>query len=131
MCTQSCPTLCNPMDYRPPDSSVHGFSQARILEWVALSLEPASPVSPTLQADSLTLSHRRSSMLFLMLKTSSLFKDHFVSGLSHSRNKMNTHTKPHFSTIWSCFPPTFHLSLANLLNELFACLIVLINLLSY
>ena len=29
--TQSCPTLCNPMDY-----TVHGILQARILEWVAL-----------------------------------------------------------------------------------------------
>ena len=28
---QSCLTLCNPMDYRPPDSSVHVISQARIL----------------------------------------------------------------------------------------------------
>ena len=27
-------TLCNPMDYSPPDSSVHGIFQARLLEWV-------------------------------------------------------------------------------------------------
>ena len=33
---QLCPTLCNPMDYNPPDSSVHGIFQARILEWVAM-----------------------------------------------------------------------------------------------
>ena len=33
---QSCPTLCDPMDYSPPGSSVHGISQARILEWVAI-----------------------------------------------------------------------------------------------
>ena len=33
---QSCLTLCNPMDYSPPASSVHGILQARILEWVAL-----------------------------------------------------------------------------------------------
>ena len=32
---QSYPTLCNPMDYIPPDSSAHGLLQARILEWVA------------------------------------------------------------------------------------------------
>ena len=31
----SCPTFCNPMDYSPPGSSVHGILQARILEWVA------------------------------------------------------------------------------------------------
>ena len=28
---------CNPMNFNPPDSSVHGFFQARILEWVAIS----------------------------------------------------------------------------------------------
>ena len=33
---QSCPTLCNPMNYSPPGSSVHGILQARILEWVAI-----------------------------------------------------------------------------------------------
>ena len=35
--TQSCPTLCDPMDCSPPGSSVHGILQARILEWVAIS----------------------------------------------------------------------------------------------
>ena len=33
---QSCPTLCNPMDFSLPGSSVHGILQARILEWVAM-----------------------------------------------------------------------------------------------
>ena len=41
--TQSCPTLCDPMDCSPPGSSVHGILQARILEWVAI---PSSRVSP-------------------------------------------------------------------------------------
>ena len=27
---------CNPMDYSPPGSYVHGFSQPRILEWIAI-----------------------------------------------------------------------------------------------
>ena len=35
--TQSCLTLCDPMDCGPLGSSVHGISQARILEWVAMS----------------------------------------------------------------------------------------------
>ena len=35
--TQSCPTLCNPMDCSPPSSSVHGIFQARVLEWVAIN----------------------------------------------------------------------------------------------
>ena len=29
---RSCLTLCGPMDYSPPGSSVHGISQARVLE---------------------------------------------------------------------------------------------------
>ena len=39
---QSCPTLCNPMDCSPPDSSVHGVFQARILEWVVISFSRGS-----------------------------------------------------------------------------------------
>ena len=35
--TQSCPTLCDPMDCSPPGSSVHGIRQARVLEWVAIA----------------------------------------------------------------------------------------------
>ena len=34
--SQSCLTLCNPMDCSPPGSSVHGISQARVLEWAAM-----------------------------------------------------------------------------------------------
>ena len=34
--TQSCPTLCGPMNCSPSGSSVHGISQAKILEWVAV-----------------------------------------------------------------------------------------------
>ena len=33
---QSCPALCDPMDYSPSGSSVHGILQARIVEWVAM-----------------------------------------------------------------------------------------------
>ena len=55
--------LCDPMDYSPPGSSVHGISQARILEWVDISFSGVFPnpgiilVSPALQADSLPLGH--------------------------------------------------------------------------
>ena len=35
---QSCPTLCDPIDSSPPGSSILGILQARILEWVAISL---------------------------------------------------------------------------------------------
>ena len=33
---QSCPTLCDPMDYSSLGSSDHGILQARILEWIAM-----------------------------------------------------------------------------------------------
>ena len=33
---QACPTLCDPMDYSLPDSSVIKILQARILEWIAI-----------------------------------------------------------------------------------------------
>ena len=33
---QSCLTLCNPMDCSSPGSSIHGISQARMMEWVAI-----------------------------------------------------------------------------------------------
>ena len=39
--TQSCPTLCDPMDSSLP-GSVHGISQAGILEWVAISFSRES-----------------------------------------------------------------------------------------
>ena len=34
---QSCPTLSDPMDCSPPDSSVHGICQARVPEWGAIA----------------------------------------------------------------------------------------------
>ena len=60
---QWCLTLCNPMDCSPPDSSVPGTLQARILEWVAIpppgdlpdpGIEPRSLMSPTLAGGFLT-----------------------------------------------------------------------------
>jgi len=33
---QLCPTLCDPVNCSPPDSSVHGILQAKILKWVAI-----------------------------------------------------------------------------------------------
>ena len=39
---KSYPTLCEPMDCRPPGSSVHEVSQARVLEWVAVAFSRGS-----------------------------------------------------------------------------------------
>ena len=38
----NCPTLCDPMDWSPPGSSVHGILQARIQEWVAIPFSRGS-----------------------------------------------------------------------------------------
>ena len=40
--TQSCPTLCDPMDCSLPDSFAPGISQARVLQWVAISFSRGS-----------------------------------------------------------------------------------------
>ena len=48
--TQLCPTLCDPMDFSPPGSSVHGILQAKILEWVAISFSKVSFSSSSLVA---------------------------------------------------------------------------------
>ena len=42
LAAKSCPTLCDPMDCSPPSSSIHGISQARILEGVAASFSRGS-----------------------------------------------------------------------------------------
>ena len=35
---QSCPTLSDPVDCSLPGSSIHGIFQARVLEWVAITI---------------------------------------------------------------------------------------------
>ena len=57
---QSCPTLCDPVDYSLPGFSIHGILQARI--WSGLPFPSPGdlpnpeiePGSPTLEADALT-----------------------------------------------------------------------------
>ena len=44
--SQSCPTLCDPMDCSLPGFSVRGILQARILEWGAIgSFQPRDKIS--------------------------------------------------------------------------------------
>ena len=39
---QLCPTLCNPMDWSLPGSSIHGISRQEYWEWVAISFSRRS-----------------------------------------------------------------------------------------
>ena len=89
-CAQLFPTFFNLMDYRPPDSSVCGIFQARILKWFVISFSRDFP-DPEIEAwslawqvDSLPLSHHSCSQ---------------VSDLFH----------PGFLLLWSCwiFPAVF------------------------
>ena len=54
---QSCETLWDPIDCNTPGSSVHGISQTRILEWVAISFSSGSSQLLHWKKDSLPLSH--------------------------------------------------------------------------
>ena len=66
VCVLSRIPLCDPMDCPPPDFSVHGILQARILECVAIpsswgssppGVQPVSLVSPALAGGFFTTSH--------------------------------------------------------------------------
>ena len=65
--------LCNPMDCSPPHSSVHGISQARILEWIAifffrdLSNPRIEPMSLHLQVNFLPLSYQGSPLNYIRI----------------------------------------------------------------
>jgi len=67
--TQSCLSLCNPMDYSLLGFSVHEIFQVRILDQVAISF-PTQRSNPCFlhllhwQADSLSLSHHGSPHFF-------------------------------------------------------------------
>ena len=73
--TQLCPTLCNPVDYSPPGSSVHEILQARILEWIAIPFLGDLPNpgmetgSPALQADTLSSEPSNYGAFWLILKS--------------------------------------------------------------
>ena len=63
-------TLYSPKDYRPPDSSVHGILQARILEWVAIPFSRGSSQPRLLNLDLLHCSWtwKMLYIIFLVLK---------------------------------------------------------------
>ena len=59
---KSHPTFCDPVNCSLPDSCVHGISQARILEWVAVSSSrgsspPRDQTESPESANSLPMSH--------------------------------------------------------------------------
>ena len=59
---QSCPTLCDPMDYNLPGSSANRILQARKLEWIAI---PFSKGIFTTQGSNPGLPHCRQILHYL------------------------------------------------------------------
>ena len=80
--TQSCPTLCDPMDCSLPGFSVHGILQARILEWIAIpssrgSSQPRDHISSIRQGNNAYHSLRG--------LDNKMYAEHLASYLAHSR----------------------------------------------
>ena len=95
---QSCPTLCDPMNYSPSGSSVHGIPKARMLEWVAISSsrESSQGSNPSL----LCLLHWQVSSLPLVppRKPRNTYPETYYK---HTTKKI--YTLPwHFSQIYRC-----------------------------
>ena len=129
-----CLTLCYPMGYGPPGSSVYGVLQARILEWVAIPFSKGSsqsrdqPRSPALQGDSFPSEPPEKTFLLLpqiSIHLKPLFSsfsiprpvhsvqkatvgllNYLSSGLSNSRSKISQS---------SISPKKFSLPLSNML----------------
>ena len=62
--TQSCTTLCDPMDCSLPDSSIHGVFQARVLEWVAIAFSVTEANTLFSEDPAVTLSVKMCPALF-------------------------------------------------------------------
>ena len=83
---QLCPTLSDPIDRSPPGSSARGISQARTLEWVAISFSRGS-------------SDLRNLVLYFSIAT-----------VTHTHTHTHTHTtcglKQHACMLWLQSCPT-------------------------
>ena len=62
---QTCPALCNPVDWGSPVYSVHGVSQTRILEWLPFPSQDLP--DPGIESASPALSGRFFTLKYLLL----------------------------------------------------------------
>ena len=118
--------VCNSMDYSLPGSSVHGISQARILEWAAILqgifLTQGSNLSLLhWQASSLLLSHNKVESLSLLSFSHSVVSDSlWLHELQHARLPCPSPSPGVFSN--SC-PSSrwFHLTILSPIIPFFSC----------
>ena len=91
--------LCDLMNFNPPGSSVHGISQARILEWVAISSSRGfspprdqthiSCIFVHWQEDSLPLSHMGSPWYHIYVESKIWHKWIYLwNGITHIENRL-------------------------------------------
>ena len=111
-------SFCNSMDYSPPESSVHGISEARILEWIVDCHFFIQGIFPNegsnshvlyWQDDSLPLSHQEARLITHMttkLETeSSMLSSSYCSWGTYDK-KTRVVAIP--SSNGPCFVRTFH-----------------------
>ena len=81
MHTQPCPTLCDTVDYSPPDSSVCRIFQARILEQVVISFGDTMFIG-ALKSSNMTLGIQRATGMYRNTYTQKDLRRHsyFTSG---------------------------------------------------
>ena len=85
------PTLCHPMACSPPDSSIHGIFQARILEWASISFPRESSWRLNLG-----LPHCRQILYHLshQVSTKRCFKKQYVKFPSHTHRPTHSWAAP-------------------------------------
>ena len=76
---QSCPTLGNPMDCSLPGSSVHGISQARVLEWVAIAFSTTKCYSVIKKNEIRPFATKRVELKIIILSQIKKDKHHMIS----------------------------------------------------
>ena len=102
--TRSCPFLLWPQDCSLTGSSIHGISQAKILEWVAISFSKCwtlpnpgiEPMSPAWQANSLLLSYQGSPHTPFRRSDSTWGRHAFGGDVSHTPQLWFTISLLHF-----------------------------------
>ena len=101
--TQSCLTLCEPMDCSPPASSIHGILQARILEWDAISSSRGSYRPRDLNLHLLCLLHSALAGWFLITSASREAQDYlfYVSRLKIQQSILQNTKSIRLNHQWS------------------------------
>ena len=95
---QSYPTLSDPMDCNPSGSSVHGISQARVLDWGAIAFSIMKYQTPDHGISCLTTT------------TTTTTKQKRLLACRKNKNKTILFNISRYLSIWFCLP-SFYFSL--------------------